>query len=227
MEKLTIAIDGPAGAGKSTVAKRVAAALGLLYIDTGAMYRALTWKALAQEIDFADTARLTDLAANTEISLAVSEHNAITVWCDGRNVTEEIRTPIVSANVSKVAAIPGVRQRMVALQQAIAAQGRVVMDGRDIGTTVLPDADCKFFLTASLTQRAYRRWIELGDKGYQVDLKDLEQEISKRDQQDETRATAPLRVAPGAVVIHTDDLTIEQVVATILDVCASTTGVQD
>jgi CMP/dCMP kinase len=217
--KINIAIDGPAGAGKSTVAKIVANRLGLVYIDTGAMYRALTWKALAQKVDLLDEQRLTELAGCTEITLALAPSGPIIVSCDDQDVSEEIRNQEVTGAVSTVASVAGVRRRMVELQQKMAAQGGVVMDGRDIGTHVLPNAEYKFFLTATLQQRARRRWLELKAKGQQIDLAVLEQQIAERDRLDSSRETAPLVAAVDAIWIDTDTLSIEEVVEKIVVHC--------
>jgi CMP/dCMP kinase len=217
--KINIAIDGPAGAGKSTVAKIVANRLGLVYIDTGAMYRALTWKALAQKVDLLDEQRLTELAGCTEITLALAPSGPIIVSCDDQDVSEEIRNQEVTGAVSTVASVAGVRRRMVELQQKMAAQGGVVMDGRDIGTHVLPNAEYKFFLTATLQQRARRRWLELKAKGQQIDLAVLEQQIAERDRLDSSRETAPLVAASDAIWIDTDTLSIEEVVEKIVVHC--------
>jgi CMP/dCMP kinase len=217
--KINIAIDGPAGAGKSTVAKIVANRLGLVYIDTGAMYRALTWKALAQKVDLLDEQRLTELAGCTEITLAQAPSGPIIVSCDDQDVSEEIRNQEVTGAVSTVASVAGVRRRMVELQQKMAAQGGVVMDGRDIGTHVLPNAEYKFFLTATLQQRARRRWLELKAKGQQIDLAVLEQQIAERDRLDSSRETAPLVAAADAIWIDTDTLSIEEVVEKIVVHC--------
>jgi CMP/dCMP kinase len=217
--KINIAIDGPAGAGKSTVAKIVANRLGLVYIDTGAMYRALTWKALAQKVDLLDEQRLTELAGCTEITLALAPSGPIIVSCDDQDVSEEIRNQEVTGAVSTVASVAGVRRRMVELQQKMAAQGGVVMDGRDIGTHVLPNAEYKFFLTATLQQRARRRWLELKAKGQQIDLAVLEQQIAERDRLDSSREIAPLVAAADAIWIDTDTLSIEEVVEKIVVHC--------
>ncbi len=218
MSTLNIAIDGPAGAGKSTVARKVAAELGLTYIDTGAMYRALTWKALKQGLDLGDELSLGNLAHSTKIRLIRASDGSLQVECDGLDITDKIREPAVSGAVSTLAAYPAVRKRMVELQQAMAARGGVIMDGRDIGTQVLPEAKFKFFLTASLAERARRRWLELVSLGFNPDLQELEAQITARDTQDENRETAPLIVAPDAAVIDTDGLSIEEVVDKIVGV---------
>ena len=213
-KKLNIAIDGPAGAGKSTVAKMIASRLGLLYVDTGSMYRALTLKAINLNIGFSEK-ELVRLCENLDIEL-VYEDGECRVLLDGQDVTEEIRTPKVSQNVSFVASIPQVRENMVMRQQLMAKNGGVVMDGRDIGTRVMKNADFKFFLTASIEERARRRLIDLKEKGYDVSLSDVIAEISERDDIDKKRSVDPLVPAEDAVIIDTTDLTAEQVVDKML-----------
>ncbi|KUK12680.1 MAG: Cytidylate kinase [Moorella sp. 60_41] len=217
-----IAIDGPAGAGKSTVARQVAEKLGYLYIDTGAMYRALTWKALSQGLDLSDEEGLSALAASTSLELKPLASGVTAVFCDGRDVTRQIRSPEVSQTVSRVAAVPGVRRELVKHQRKMAAGGGVVMDGRDIGTHVLPEAAYKFFLTASLEERARRRWRELVSQGKGVTLEQVKEEIAERDRRDSRRPVAPLRPAPDAVVIDTTDLSPEEVTAHILCIIRQT-----
>lgn len=213
-KKLNIAIDGPAGAGKSTVAKMIASRLGLLYVDTGSMYRALTLKAMNLNIDFSEK-ELVRLCEDLDIEL-VYENGECRVLLDGQDVTEEIRTPKVSQNVSFVASIPQVRENMVMRQQLMAKNGGVVMDGRDIGTRVMKNADFKFFLTASIEERARRRLIDLKEKGYDVSLSDVIAEISERDDIDKKRSVDPLVPAEDAIIIDTTDLTAEQVVDKML-----------
>lgn len=216
MKRINIAIDGPAGAGKSTVAKLVARELNFLYIDTGAMYRALTWKALSQGLDFNDEAALTRLANNTNIVLSSSEDNNILVFVDGQEVTEAIREPVISQHVSYLARVAWVRTAMVDLQQQMAQGGGVVMDGRDIGTFVLPEAQCKIFLVASIEERAQRRYKELTAKGLQIDLPQLIKEMAERDRLDSEREVAPLMAAQDAVILDSSGKSIGQVVEEIL-----------
>jgi cytidylate kinase len=216
---LSIAIDGPAGAGKSTVAQRVANELGYLYIDTGAMYRAATWVALQQRADLSDTAQVVQLVKAARIELRppdTTSHGRVRVFVNGDDVTMIVRSRIISKFVSQMAAIAGVRQLLVQRQQAMASNGGVVMDGRDIGTVVLPDADLKVFLTASAEIRAERRLKELKDLGQAADVATLLKEIETRDHMDMTREVSPLRQAPDAVTINTDNYGIDEVVEKVL-----------
>lgn len=212
---LQIAIDGPAGAGKSTVARQVARILGLTYIDTGAMYRALAWATLARAISPSDADAVCRLARSLEIRLAPAPEGTH-VFADGQDITALIRTPEISRLTSPLSAIPGVRARMVALQQEMAARQGVVMEGRDIGTVVLPAADIKVFLTATLARRAERRRLELAERGIVRPLSELTQEIAERDTRDGTRDTAPMVPAPDAVLLDSDTLTVEEVVTQIV-----------
>ncbi|OTA40206.1 MAG: cytidylate kinase, partial [Symbiobacterium thermophilum] len=182
--ELVIAMDGPAGAGKSTVARIVANRLGYLYIDTGAMYRALALKALRLGIPESDGEALADLAESTEVELRRAPDGGNRVLLDGEDVTAEIRSPAVSAVVSQVSAVPRLRQRLIEIQRSMARAGGVVMDGRDIGSYVLPHADRKFYITASLQERARRRVAQLRAEGHEADLAAVEAEIARRDEQD-------------------------------------------
>ncbi|BDG60438.1 (d)CMP kinase [Caldinitratiruptor microaerophilus] len=213
-----IAIDGPAGAGKSTVARLVAARLGYLYVDTGAMYRAVTLKALREGVDPGDAEALARLVRDIDLVLEPGAEG-VRVRLDGEDVTAEIRRPEVSRAVSAVAAVPAVRDRMLELQRALARQGGVVMDGRDIGSRVLPWADRKIFITASLAERARRRQRELAEAGVHASLQEVEAEIARRDHLDSTRPHSPLVQVPDAIVIDTTGLTVDEVVTRVLDHC--------
>jgi cytidylate kinase len=213
----TIAVDGPAGAGKSTAARLVAAALGYLYIDTGAMYRALALKALESGVDLRDEEEVARVLANSRITLGGPEDGG-GVWLDGHDVTRAVRTPEVNASVSVVAGFPKVRAYLVERQREMARGGGVVLDGRDIGTYVLPHADFKFYLTASLAARAERRRRELEAMGFQASLEELQSQIAHRDHLDASRALAPLRQAPDACVLDTTDMAVEDVVRAMLEI---------
>ena len=212
--KKIIAIDGPAGAGKSTVAKKLAEELGYLYIDTGAMYRAVALAAMENKVAFDDAEKLTELAGSVGIDLKV-ENGSYRVYLDGRDVSEAIRLPEVGAAASPVSAVGGVREHLVRKQQQLAEKNRVIMDGRDIGTVVLPNADLKVFLTASVEVRAKRRFDELTAKGIACDLSKVQADIAERDYRDSHREVSPLRQAADAVLLNTDNLSIEQVTAKI------------
>ena len=204
--KKIIAVDGPAGAGKSTVSKIVAARLGYTYIDTGAMYRAVALKVLQTGKPAEDVTQDIDIKLD----------GAARVFLDGVEVTKEIRTPEVSRGASDVAKFGFVRQKLTELQRAMATQGKVIMDGRDIGTQVLPNADLKIFLTATVEERARRRFVELKEKNFAADFEQIKKEIALRDKQDSEREIAPLAKAEDAVLLDSTSLTIEQVVAEIL-----------
>ncbi|MBO0958137.1 (d)CMP kinase [Neobacillus sp. MM2021_6] len=216
MEKrLSIAIDGPAAAGKSTVAKIVAEKLSYVYIDTGAMYRALTYKAIVNQLNLDEEVALLDTLLSTDIKLLPSNKGQL-VYLDNKDVTNEIRSSEVTNNVSIVSIHQKIREEMVRRQQAFATEGGVVMDGRDIGTHVLPDAEVKVFLLASVEERAERRHIENLQKGFPSDLEKLKEEIARRDKIDSERDIAPLKKADDAIEIDTTSLTIPEVVEKIM-----------
>ncbi|CFX21621.1 Cytidylate kinase [Syntrophomonas zehnderi OL-4] len=214
---MQIAIDGPAGAGKSTIARMLARELGYVYIDTGAMYRALTWKAIKNNIELNNSQALYELARETKIQFTNPSGDQ-RVICDGEDVTEAIRSPLINASVSLVAAKAEVRKVMVAKQQQMAKFESVVMDGRDIGEQVLPDADYKFFITASLPERARRRIAELQSQGYEVKPAEVEKEIQARDQMDCERSVGALKTLPDSIVIDTSLLNTEQLLGKMLDI---------
>lgn len=214
--KKVVAIDGPAGAGKSTLAKRAAQRLGYVYIDTGAMYRSVAWKVL--QIFGSDSFTDEDIAAVADdLTVALSyEDGSQRIAVDGVDVSEAIRTPAVTAIVSRVAAIGRVRKKMVDLQQKMAADGGVIMDGRDIASKVLPNADVKIFLTASIEERANRRCREMKEKGFDVDLKKLQEEIAARDKADSERAESPLVRVPEAILLDTTNMDLDEAEAAIV-----------
>lgn len=212
---IAIAIDGPAAAGKSTVAKKVAKELNYIYIDTGAMYRAITLKAIEHKLDLNDEQALYQLLVETDINLLHSEGTQI-VTLDGRDVTEKIRNDQVTENVSVVSKHRLLREKMVADQRSLAEEANVVMDGRDIGSHVIPDAEVKVFLVASVDERARRRHKENQKKGSQVSLEQLKEEIEKRDRFDMEREISPLVKAEDAIELDTTSLSIDQVVEQIL-----------
>ena len=210
MQKLIIAIDGPVGSGKSTLARRVAEMMGYLYIDTGAMYRAVAMKALRRGISFDSSDALTALAGVTHIDLR-QQNGTQQVLLDGEDVTAGIRTPDVAQAASKVAVISGVRKVLVAEQRRAGEQGGVVMEGRDIGSVVFPDAQLKIFLVASPEVRAERRWREHEQKGDHIDLPRTLEEVHERDRRDSERASSPLVQAPDAVVVDSTAMEPEEV----------------
>ena len=212
---MIIAIDGPSGAGKSTLAKRLAKELRFVYLDTGAMYRALALKVLRQGIDLADDAGLEELIAATEIDLQETNGN-LAVLLDGLDVAAEIRTPEVSQMASKVSALRIVRARMLELQREMGRRGSVVAEGRDIGTVVFPDAEVKIFLDASANERARRRYNELQRAGRAVDYEETLREIEERDKRDSERDLAPLRKAEDALMMDSSSATADEVAAKVL-----------
>lgn len=208
--KINVAIDGPAGAGKSTIAKIIAKNLGLMYINTGAMYRAVTLKALEYKISSSDISRLEDLIDNMEIHFDNDD-----LILDGKNINDKLTMPEITKNVSEYASIKEVRVKLVDLMRKMSSKFNVIMDGRDIGTVVLRDAKYKFFLTASAEERADRRYKELLERGLKVDYKEILDDIIRRDEYDSTREVDPLRKAEDALQIDTTGLNIEEVVSKI------------
>jgi len=213
---MIIAIDGPAGAGKSTVAKTIAQKLGFLYIDTGAMYRALTLRILEDKISIQDTAAIIAIAKMTSVDLQKLPDGSLQVLLDDRDVSRQIREPRITKFVSDIAKIKEVRQVMLELQRRFGARGDSILDGRDIGTVVFPDADKKFYIDANFTERVRRRFKELNESGQNVTLSSVESDLRNRDIIDSTREVAPLKKADDAIYIDTTDMTIEEVVDTVL-----------
>ncbi|MFS9038541.1 (d)CMP kinase [Streptococcus timonensis] len=212
MKTIQIAIDGPASSGKSTVAKIIAKDLGYTYLDTGAMYRAATYIALQHQISPEEASQVLDLLDQYPISFGRSEDGQQLVYVGDVDVSHPIRENTVTNAVSSFAAVPAVREKLVALQQEIAQQGGIVMDGRDIGTVVLPKAELKIFLVASVDERAERRYKENLAKGIETDLETLKEEIAARDYKDSHRATSPLKQAEDAIYLDTTGLSIQEVV---------------
>lgn len=213
-----VAIDGPAGAGKSTIAKLVAKEKGFIYVDTGAMYRALAVYFLDQGIRAEETDKIIRAVGQAEVKIRYEE-GLQQVYLNGVNVTGRLREEAVGNMASKSSAIPEVRAKLLDLQRGLAQEEDVVMDGRDIGTCVLPEADVKVFLTASVETRARRRYDELQEKGVSCDLEEIKADIRERDERDMTRETAPLRQADDAVLIDSSDMTILEVTAAIAELC--------
>ena len=214
---MIIAVDGPSGAGKSTVARILAKRLGFLYVDTGAMYRALTLKALENKIPVSDEKRINDLASGVRIDLRNNSDGSLSVILDGRDVSPDIRQARITRFVSDVAKIKEVREIMVKMQRELGQKKDCVLDGRDIGTVVFPDAQKKFFIDATLQVRVQRRFKELRGLGQDITLNDVEMDLSNRDKIDSTRQVSPLRQAQDAIYIDTSGLSIEQVVGKMFE----------
>jgi CMP/dCMP kinase len=212
MKKLIVAIDGPSGAGKSTVGKLLAKELGYLYIDTGAMYRAIGLKAVRMGIELKEGDALRELCMGTEVRLVHGE-GGLKVYLDNEDVSEAIRTPSMGMVASAVSAQPCVRERLLELQRKLGSRGGVVLEGRDIGTVVFPEAEVKFYLDAKVEERAKRRWLEFQAKGMETDLQKTIEEVAKRDYDDSHREIAPLKKADGAVVVDSSGLGIDEVIA--------------
>lgn len=215
---MQIAIDGPAGAGKSSVAREVARRLGLNYLDTGAMYRSITFKALQEGIDLHNGTLLAETARNCNLEICYDKTIGNRIYLDGRDITEEIRSSEINKHVSVVSQSPELRRELVYLQKKVAERsGGIVMEGRDIGTNVLEHADFKFFIFASLEERSRRRWEEMKAKGMILPFNKVMTEIAMRDRIDQERETSPLTVAPGAKIIDTTPYSLDEVVEKILN----------
>lgn len=212
-----IAIDGPAGAGKSTIAKQIAAELSFIYVDTGAMYRAIAYYLIQHGISGEDVAAITEACHDIDVSIEYQEGSQV-VLLNGENVNPYIRTEQVSKMTSMVSVYPVVREKLLELQRKLAAENDVLMDGRDIGTCILPNADVKIYLTASSRVRAERRYLEQTARGTACSLEEIEKEIIDRDYRDMHREIAPLKQAEDAIVVDSSDMTIDQVVSTVVNI---------
>ena len=212
-ERLTIAMDGPAGSGKSTIAQRLADALGYIYLNSGSMYRAMTVLSIREGVAPTDAPALIKLAENCRIDFA---ENGKVTRLNGEDVSEALRTPAVERIVSEISRIPGVRREMVKQQRRIGEKGRVIIEGRDVTTVVFPDADVKFYISASVEERARRRFREQRAKGIDTTREQVENEIRERDKMDQSRAHSPLRQAEDATTVNTTDMTIDQVIDFVL-----------
>ena len=213
-----VAIDGPAGAGKSTIAKLVAKEKGYIYVDTGAMYRGLAIHFLDKGINAAETDKIVEACQDADVTIRYEE-GVQQVYLNDVNITARLRDEAVGNMASKSSAIPAVRAKLLELQRGLARTQNVIMDGRDIGTCVLPEADVKVYLTASVETRAKRRYDELVEKGVSCDLDEIAKDIEERDHRDMTREIAPLKQADDAVLVDSSDMTIEEVVKAITDLC--------
>lgn len=209
---IVIAVDGPSGAGKSTISRALSKRLGYLEIDTGAMYRAMAWLAREVSLDCEDLQAVKEFSTKADVELQL-DNGTTRVLANGRDITHDIRTPEISMLTSKISALAPVREAMMTLQRRMGAKGGVVLDGRDIGTVVFPDAELKFFLSASAEERGKRRFLELKAKGHQTGLEETIQDVVLRDRQDSERELAPLRQADDAISIDSTGLTIDQVIA--------------
>ena len=213
--RISVAIDGPAGAGKSSISKVVAKKLGYLYIDTGAMYRGITWALLNAGISIDDVDAVEAALSKIQLELRVEE-TGLSVWVNGIDVSQDIRTQYVTSHVSQVAAQKAVRTKLVEMQRHMASSGGVILDGRDIGSVVLPNAELKVYLTASVETRGHRRWLELKDSE-NISLEEVCRTVAERDAMDMNRKESPLVCVDDAVVVETDHLSIEETVQTLVD----------
>ena len=214
-KKAVITIDGPAGAGKTSIAKIVSRKLGYNYIDTGAMYRAISWKAFREKIDLKAKEKLIKMVRNTKIELK-NRAGMVRVYLDGKDITNKIRNKRLAEGASILATVPEVREQLMKIQRRMGSSGGIVVEGRDIGTVVFSRADYKFYLDASIKERALRRYRELKAKGEKGELAELEKAIRSRDKRDRTRGVAPLKIAPDAIVIDSTDMSKKEVVEFIL-----------
>jgi len=219
---LIIAIDGPAAVGKSTMGKIIARELGFLYIDTGAIYRAITWKVLKNNINAYDEDMISNLVSNICITIERANSKSLNdyyhIFVDGEDVTEEIRNPRIDQNVSQIAKLPKIRKQLIYLQRKLAEKGNIVMEGRDIGSVILPQADIKFYFTAPEEERIKRRYKELTNKGYSIDYEVVKKQIAQRDEIDSKRKYAPLIKAKDAILVDSTEKSIEEVKDKVLTI---------
>ena len=219
---LTITIDGPAAVGKSTMGRMIARELGFLYIDTGAIYRAITWKVLKNNININDEDMISNLVSNTCINIEKINCGNLNsyyhIFVDGKDVTEEIRNPRIDQNVSQIARLPKIRKQLIHIQRKLAEKGNIVMEGRDIGSVILPQANIKFYFTASEEERNKRRYKELTEKGYSIDYEVVKKQINQRDKIDSKRKYAPLIKAKDDILIDSKEKSIEEVKEDILKI---------
>ena len=213
-----VAVDGPAGAGKSTIAKLVAKKMGYIYVDTGAMYRGLAIHFLKKGVNPEEKEAVAEACRDAEVTIGYGS-GVQQIYLNGENVTDMLRTEEVGNMASRTSAIPEVREKLLELQRSLAREKDVIMDGRDIGTNILPDADVKIYLTASVETRAKRRYDELKEKGESCDLEEIARDIKDRDERDMTREIAPLKKAEDAVLVDSSDMSIEEVVSEICSLC--------
>lgn len=219
-KRCVVTVDGPAGSGKSTVSRLLARELAYVYLDTGALYRAVALKVTRAGVDVSDRTGIAALCGETDVAL-VEREGATRIFLDGRDVTELIRSPEISMLASTVSAVPEVRQRLLAVQREAALFGGIVAEGRDMGTVVFPGADVKFFLTAGPEERGRRRWLELRQRGHEVSLEDVIRDVVRRDRQDSEREIAPLRPAADGVLVDSTGKTVGEVVSEMLQVIKS------
>ncbi|MFH1415893.1 MAG: (d)CMP kinase [Elusimicrobiota bacterium] len=216
-DRFIITIDGPAGAGKTTIASKLADRIGFRYVDTGSMYRAITLNVIEEDLSFSDVPAIEVLAEESDIRIGF-DGGCMKIYLDGRDITGEIRQRAVTENTSLIAAIPGVRYKLAKIQrQAAEDLGKVVFDGRDMGSIVFPDADLKIYLDAGIEERARRRWQELKDRGEDINIEKLKKDITERDRRDASRGLAPLRIPENASIIDSTSLSIEEVVDKIIE----------
>ena len=219
--RLIIAIDGPAGVGKSTISKLIAQKLGFLYIDTGAIYRAITWKVLKNKINLDDEKLISDLVSKTHLVIKRINNKIgdyYKIFIDGENVTSKIRNPKIDQNVSQIAKLPKIRKQLISLQRELAQEGNIVMEGRDIASKILPNADIKLYFTASEEERIKRRYKEIKKKGYKIDYKEVKEQVKQRDLIDSRRKCAPLIKTKDAILIDSTKKSIEEVKDDILEI---------